>query len=105
MRKSNPQLMLFLRISTTIIIIIVITQPIMVIRELYIAKINIYTLDKSLSTLSIIKKDIIFITIHQKRERRKRLNKNKNNPKRPFDNTLLSIKAIRIIKIIIIKLV
>ena len=68
-------------------------------------RINIYTLDKSLSASSIIRKDIILITIHQKRERRKRLNGNKSNPKRPFNNTLLSIKAIKIIKIIIIRLV
>ena len=63
MRKSNPQLMIFLRISATTIIIIVITQPVTVIRELYIVKIKIYILDKSLSTLSIVRKDIIFITI------------------------------------------
>jgi hypothetical protein len=33
-------------------------------RELYTVKINIYTLNKSLSALSIIKKDIILITTH-----------------------------------------
>ena len=103
-RKSNPQLILSLWIGATTVIIIAITQPVMVTRELYIVKINIYTLDKSSSALFIIRKDIILITTHQKRERRKRLNKNKNNPKRPFNNTLLNIKAIRIIKITIIRL-
>ena len=56
--------MLSLWISTTTVIIIAITQPIIVIRELYIVKINIYTLDESLSTLFIIRKDIILITTH-----------------------------------------
>ena len=77
----------------------------MVIRELYIVKINIYTLNKSLSTLSIIKKVIILIAIYQKREKRKRRDGNKSNPKRFFNNTLLNIKAIKIIKIITVKLV
>ena len=68
-------------------------------------KINIYTPDKSLSALSIVKKDIILITTHQKRERRKRLDRSKSNPKRPFNNTLLSIKVIKIIRIITVRLV
>ena len=101
--------MLSLQISATIIIIIIIiiiiTQPVMVIRELYIVRINIYILDESLSTSSIIRKDIILITIYQKRERRKRLDRSESNPKRPFNNTLLSIKAIRIIRIITVRLV
>ena len=58
----------------------------MVIRELYIVKIKIYILNKSLSALSVVKKDIIFITTYQKRERRKRLNRSKSNPKRLFNN-------------------
>ena len=33
-------------------------------KELYIIKINIYTLDENSSTLSITKKDAIFITIY-----------------------------------------
>jgi len=61
-------------------------------------RINIYTLDKSLSVSFVIRKDVILITTHQKRERRKRLNRSKNDPKRPFNNTLLSIKAIRMIR-------
>ena len=60
----------------------------MVIRELYMVKINIYTLNESLSASSIVRKDIILITTHQKRERRKRLNGNKSNPKRPFNNNV-----------------
>jgi len=36
----------------------------MVIRELYTVRINIYTLDKSLSILSIIRKDVILITTY-----------------------------------------
>ena len=63
-RKSNPQLILSLQIGATTIIIITTTQPVIVIRELYIVKINIYTLDKSSSALSIIRKDVIFITIY-----------------------------------------
>ena len=63
-RRSNPQLILALWISATTITIIAITRPAIVIRELYMVKINIYTLDKSLSTLFIIKKDIILITIY-----------------------------------------
>ena len=62
-------------------------------------KINIYTLDTSLSTLFIMKKDIIFITIYQKKQK-KNINKSKSNSKRLFNNTLLSIKAIRIVKLI-----
>ena len=77
----------------------------MVIRKLYTVKINIYTLNKSLSTLSIIRKEAIFITTYQKKERRKRLNRSKSDPKRPFNNTLLSIKVIKIIKIITVRLV
>ena len=63
-RKSNPQLILSLWIGTTIIIIIAITRPVTVIKELYTVKINVYTLDKSLNALSIIKKDVILITTH-----------------------------------------
>ena len=77
----------------------------MVIRELYIVGINIYILDKSLNTLSVIKKDIIFIITYQKRERRKRLDRSESDLKKPFNNTLLSIKAIKIIKIIMVRLV
>jgi hypothetical protein len=36
----------------------------MVIRELYTVRINIYTLDESLSALSVIRKDIILVTIY-----------------------------------------
>jgi len=77
----------------------------MVIRELYIVRINIYTPDKSLNALSVARKDIILITTHQKRERRKRLDRSKSDPKRLFNNTLLSIKAIRIIRITTVRLV
>ena len=77
----------------------------MVIRELYIVGINIYILNKSLNTLSVIKKDIIFIITYQKRERRKRLDRSESDLKKPFNNTLLSIKAIKIIKIIMVRLV
>jgi hypothetical protein len=76
----------------------------MVIRELYMVKINIYIPDESLSTLSAVRKDVILVTIYWKRERRKRLDRSKSDPKRPFNNTLLSIKAIRIIRIITIRL-
>ena len=47
---------------------------------------------------------VILITIHQKRERRKRLNRNKSDFKRPFNNTLLSIKVMKIIRIITVRL-
>ena len=56
--------MLSLQIGATIVMITVITQPIIVIRELYIVRINIYTPDKSLSTLFIARKDVILITTH-----------------------------------------
>jgi hypothetical protein len=36
----------------------------MVIREPHTVKINIYTLDESLSALSTVRKDIILITIY-----------------------------------------
>jgi len=36
----------------------------MVLRELYTVIINIYTLDESLSASSIIRKDIILVTIY-----------------------------------------
>ena len=104
-RKSNLQPILSLWIGTTTVIIIAITRPAMVIREPYIVRINTYTLDESSSTSSVVRKDVIFTTTHQKRERRKRLNRSKSNPKRPFNNTLLSIKAIKIIRITIIRLI
>jgi len=56
--------MLSLQIGATTAIIIAIIQPVIVIRKLHTARINIHTPDKSLSALSVIRKDIILITTH-----------------------------------------